>query len=114
MVKGGNVEASDLSQNALRLDSGPGDLVVDVFYDGHTFVELASNKIETRNTHGTGCTLASAIAARLAAGDDALQALRTARGYLDSALRASASVKIGHGRHGPFLHSPSMWSTGHC
>src|SRR5688572_20429257 len=52
---------------------------VDVLYDGRTFTELRADRVATRHTHGTGCTFSSAIAARLARGDDLLDAARGAK-----------------------------------
>jgi hydroxymethylpyrimidine/phosphomethylpyrimidine kinase len=78
----------------------PGD-AVDVFFDGSRMEELHAERIETANTHGTGCTYASAIASRLAHGDELLDAVRGAKAYLTEAIRRSYSV--GHG-HGPVDH----------
>ena len=78
----------------------PGD-AVDVFFDGSRMEELRAVRIETANTHGTGCTYASAIASRLANGDELLAAVRGAKAYLTEAIRRSYSV--GHG-HGPVDH----------
>jgi len=75
----------------------------DLFYDGKNFEELTEKRIETRNTHGTGCTFASAIAARLAQGDAVLEAVRAAKRYVSAIIAASASLGIGHG-HGPMNH----------
>ena len=75
----------------------------DLFYDGKNFEELSEKRIDTRNTHGTGCTFASAIAARLARGDEALDAVRAAKKYVSAILAASAGLSIGHG-HGPMNH----------
>ena len=61
--------------------------------------------MDTRNTHGTGCTYASAIAARLAAGLDTLDAIAAAKAYLDAALRASADLRVGTGTYGPINHA---------
>jgi hydroxymethylpyrimidine/phosphomethylpyrimidine kinase len=74
---------------------------VDVFYDGARLEELAAARIDTANTHGTGCTYASAIAARLALGHELLEAVRGAKDYLTEAIRRSYAV--GHG-HGPVDH----------
>jgi hydroxymethylpyrimidine/phosphomethylpyrimidine kinase len=76
---------------------------MDLFYDGKNFEELSEKRIDTRNTHGTGCTFASAIAARLARGDDVLDAVRAAKKYVSAILAASAGLSIGHG-HGPMSH----------
>ena len=58
---------------------------------------------ETRNNHGTGCTLSSALAARLALGPDLETAVEGALGYVTTLLRKSADHDLGHG-HGPLLH----------
>jgi len=70
---------------------------VDVFFDGERLEELAVPRIATRNTHGTGCTFSAAIAARLALGEELLEAVRGAKEYLTEAIRRSYSVGAGHG-----------------
>jgi hydroxymethylpyrimidine/phosphomethylpyrimidine kinase len=82
--------------------SGP---AVDLYYDGE-FVELRAERIVTPNTHGTGCTLASAIAAGLARGRSPLEAVREAKRYVTEALRAA--FPLGHG-HGPVHHFYQWW-----
>ena len=62
-----------------------------------------SPRIATGNTHGTGCTLSAAIAARLALGDDLDQAVELARDYLHAAIAAADQLQIGSG-HGPVHH----------
>jgi hydroxymethylpyrimidine/phosphomethylpyrimidine kinase len=89
VVKGGHLESSGFS--------------TDLFYDGKHFEELPAERLATRNTHGTGCTFASAIAARLALGDGTLEAVRAAKGYVSAIIAASAGLSIGHG-HGPMNH----------
>ena len=74
---------------------------VDVVFDGERLEELSAARIATSNTHGTGCTYAAAIAARLALGDTLLDAVRAAKAYLTEAIRRSYAV--GHG-HGPVDH----------
>ncbi|MEL6772521.1 MAG: bifunctional hydroxymethylpyrimidine kinase/phosphomethylpyrimidine kinase [Bacteroidota bacterium] len=74
---------------------------VDVLYDGTTFAFLRSPRIDTPNTHGTGCTYASAIAAGLARGFDLATAVGRAKAYLTEAIRQALS--LGHG-HGPVHH----------
>jgi hydroxymethylpyrimidine/phosphomethylpyrimidine kinase len=71
--------------------------VVDVVCMVRGSFELRGPRIETRHTHGTGCTLASAIAARLARGDAAEEAIRGARHYLDGAIRRAPGLGAGHG-----------------
>jgi hydroxymethylpyrimidine/phosphomethylpyrimidine kinase len=80
---------------------------IDVLYDGRTFTEVRAPRIMTKNTHGTGCTFASAIAAELAKGHSISEAVRIAKSYLTAALRAAESLNVGHG-HGPLNHSFGM------
>lgn len=82
----------------------PGDWVEDVLAlpDGSVH-RLASARIATRNGHGTGCTLSSAIAAHLALGLGLQQAVEAARGYILGAIAAGADVTTGRG-HGPLNH----------
>ncbi len=81
----------------------PGD-AVDVFFDGSRMEELRAERIDTANTHGTGCTFAAAIAARLALGHDLRDAVRGAKEYLTEAIRRSYSVGRGHGPVGHFIN----------
>lgn len=62
-------------------------------------------RIETRNTHGTGCTLSSAVAARAAVEQDISQAVEDAKLYLSAAIAGAERLSVGHG-HGPVLHFP--------
>ncbi len=78
----------------------------DVFYDGTNFVELPARRIETTSTHGTGCTLASAIAALLARGQSLEDAISGAKVYLTAAIERA--YPIGHG-HGPVHHFHRWW-----
>ena len=63
---------------------------------------------ETENTHGTGCTLSSAIAAGLAKGEDLARAVGSAKAYVTAAIRAADDLAIGHG-HGPVHHFHAFW-----
>lgn len=82
----------------------PGDQVVDqLLLPGQPSVRLASPRIASRNVHGTGCTLSSAIAAHLALGQPLTQAVRLARQYILAAISAGAAVRTGQG-HGPLNH----------
>lgn len=80
---------------------GTGDVLVDVLYDGKEFTEFPTPRLETRHTHGTGCTFASAIAAGLALGDPLPLAVSHAQAYVAGAIRHG--LAIGHG-HGPLDH----------
>ena len=70
---------------------------VDVAYLGGEFFELRRPRVDTRSTHGTGCTLSSAIAAHLALGATDLDAVERAREYLDGAIRHAPGIGRGHG-----------------
>jgi hydroxymethylpyrimidine/phosphomethylpyrimidine kinase len=74
----------------------------DVFYDGKAMTLLAGEVVDTKNTHGTGCTLSSAIAAYLARGLPLLDAVRQAKAYLTGALKHSLSIGRGSGPVGHF------------
>lgn len=76
---------------------------IDVLFDGKTFQEYRAPRLESGNTHGTGCTFASAIAAELAKGHSVPEAVGIAKDYLTRVLRASVDLHIGHG-HGPMNH----------
>ncbi len=75
--------------------------VVDLLFDGHAFHELRAPRVESRNTHGTGCTYASAVTAGLALGLDLPDAAMRAQAYVAGAIRHAPG--LGHGR-GPLEH----------
>jgi len=72
--------------------------VTDVFFDGSRMIELRAERIETRNTHGSGCVFSAAIAASLARGAEPAEAVREAKTFITQAI--ANSLEIGHG-HGP-------------
>ena len=72
------------------------------------FVILEAERIDSRNNHGTGCTLSSAIAANMARGSDIEEAVTKAKTFISNAIRAGAAYKIGHG-HGPVHHFFEFW-----
>ena len=78
----------------------------DLFYDGSRFREFTAPRIDTRNTHGTGCTFASAVAAGLARGMEVIDAVALAKEYVTEAIRRS--FPIGQG-HGPLNHFYKLW-----
>ena len=78
----------------------------DVLYDGSEFQEFTTDRIPSTNTHGTGCTFASAVAAGLAHGLDVPGAVGRAKEYVTAAIRAS--YPIGQG-HGPLHHFHAYW-----
>jgi len=77
---------------------------IDLLYDGSNFTEFHAHRINTKNTHGTGCTFASALAAELAKGNDIKSAVHTAKAYLTAAIQKADGLRIGKG-HGPTNHS---------
>jgi hydroxymethylpyrimidine/phosphomethylpyrimidine kinase len=72
------------------------------------FVRLESDRIDSRNNHGTGCTLSSAIAANMARGSDIEEAVNKAKSFIQNAIQAGAAYDIGHG-HGPVHHFFDFW-----
>jgi hydroxymethylpyrimidine/phosphomethylpyrimidine kinase len=93
LIKGGHAEGSES---------------VDILLDGSGPMRLASRRIATPNTHGTGCTLSSGIAAGLAKGLSLRDAVGAAKGYVGAAIAASQKLRIGHG-HGPVHHFYAFW-----
>jgi hydroxymethylpyrimidine/phosphomethylpyrimidine kinase len=75
----------------------PGDHLVDLLFDGDHFTEFPTTRIATRNTHGTGCTFASAIAAYLALGHSLHDATAKAQAYVLGAIRHGLAIGKGHG-----------------
>jgi hydroxymethylpyrimidine/phosphomethylpyrimidine kinase len=81
---------------------------IDVLDDGAEPLTLAAPRIATANTHGTGCTLSSAIAALLARGLGLRDAVQGAKAYLTGAIQAADRLSVGHG-HGPVHHVHALW-----
>ncbi len=78
----------------------------DLVFDGRDFVELDGVRIDTRNTHGTGCTFSAAIAAGLAQGREPMESIADAKQYVTEALRGSYSIGDGHSPVNHFVHLP--------
>lgn len=81
----------------------PGNETIDLLHDGDVMIELPGHRIETRNTHGTGCTLSAALAALLPRAADTPEAARRAKEYLVGAISHAGALDVGHG-HGPVHH----------
>jgi hydroxymethylpyrimidine/phosphomethylpyrimidine kinase len=81
-----------------------GPEATDVYCDGGSMETLTAARLDTKNTHGTGCTLSSAIAALLPH-HDRLEAIRWAKGYVTAAIGAADRLDVGGG-HGPLNHDP--------
>ena len=93
VVKGGHLDGPDS---------------VDIFVYSGGYGRLSSPRVPTRNTHGTGCTLSSAIAATLASGSDVVEAIVQAKDYLTDALFAADRLRVGNGA-GPVHHFHALW-----
>jgi hydroxymethylpyrimidine/phosphomethylpyrimidine kinase len=85
-----------------------GDESADLLVDAAGVQRFAAPRLATRNTHGTGCTLSSAIAAGLAKGLALRHAVAAAKAYVSAALAASEQLRIGSG-HGPVHHFHGWW-----
>jgi hydroxymethylpyrimidine/phosphomethylpyrimidine kinase len=116
LVKGGHL-AGDASPDLLiaprhATSSGPSrganGRVNGGAMDGGDVIEIAAPRIATSNTHGTGCTLSSAIAAHLGRGQALPEAVRAAKDYLNQALRLSDRLSVGQGT-GPVHHFHGWW-----
>lgn len=82
---------------------GEGAESIDYLVDAAKTIALAAPRVATKNTHGTGCSLSSAIAAGLARGEDLEQAVRSAKAWISAAIAAADRFSVGHG-HGPVHH----------
>jgi hydroxymethylpyrimidine/phosphomethylpyrimidine kinase len=97
LIKGGHGEGDDSV-----------DLLIGQNQEFGEVVRLAAKRIVTKNTHGTGCTLSSAIAAGLAKGLDLVEAVRQAKTYVTAAIAGADRLHVGHGR-GPLHHFHAQW-----
>ena len=105
LLKGGHRPRTQKTILGPKTDSP----VVDLFYDGKDIRHIEGPFIDTPHTHGTGCTLSSAVAAGLAKGLEPFPAALRAREYLTGALRNA--FPVGRGK-GPVHHFHTWWSTG--
>ena len=96
VVKGGHLEH-------------PLETALDLLYDGRGFHELVAPRIKTKNTHGTGCTYASALAYALAVGKGVYEAAHFAKCYVTEAIRNALSCGMGQG---PLDHLSPLWDGG--
>ncbi|ASZ69095.1 pyridoxine/pyridoxal/pyridoxamine kinase [Bacillus cereus] len=80
------------------------ETAIDVLYDGETFELLESEKIDTTNTHGAGCTYSAAITAELAKGKPVKEAVKTAKEFITAAIRYSFKINeyVGPTHHGAY------------
>jgi hydroxymethylpyrimidine/phosphomethylpyrimidine kinase len=112
-------EAAMRAQGERLLKLGPGAVLIkgghaageesaDLLVDAAGMQRFTSRRVATRNTHGTGCTLSSAIAAGLAKGLSLQEAVGAAKAYVSAAISASELLRIGRG-HGPVHHFYPWW-----
>ncbi len=95
LLKGGHLPESECAGQ-----------VMDLLHDGDRMIELVRPRVQTKNTHGTGCTLSAALAACLPQCADAPTAAGRARDYLSAALARADELAVGRG-HGPVFHFPA-------
>jgi hydroxymethylpyrimidine/phosphomethylpyrimidine kinase len=99
-----------LGANAVLMKGGhaSGPESADLLVTATSFIRLPGERIATRNTHGTGCTLSAAIAAGLARGLDLTDAVRDAKVYTTGAIAAADRLSVGTGS-GPLHHFYRWW-----
>ncbi len=105
-LSGAESGAKSAAESRAKSGAEPGAMVLtDYFYDAERgeLIELPSQAVRTVNTHGTGCTMSSALAAHLAKGCSLQDAARGAKAYIAGAIADGAAYEIGHG-HGPVNH----------
>ncbi|MBB5639459.1 bifunctional hydroxymethylpyrimidine kinase/phosphomethylpyrimidine kinase [Cryobacterium roopkundense] len=101
LVKGGHL-AGDASPDALVDASGS-------LSGGRTVIEMSVDRVPTRNTHGTGCSLSSAIATQQVLLGDWEQALTVCKAWLTASLRHADELEVGRG-NGPINHFATLWA----
>ena len=101
----------DLGARAVLMKGGHADgaTCIDVLAKSTARQEYAAPRIDTRNTHGTGCSFSSAIAACLAQGLTIDDAVARAHSWLHQAIVQADTLAIGHG-HGPVHHFHALWT----
>ncbi|MCA1458392.1 bifunctional hydroxymethylpyrimidine kinase/phosphomethylpyrimidine kinase, partial [Bradyrhizobium sp. BRP22] len=82
---------------------GQGSESIDYLVDAGSTIVLSAPRINTANTHGTGCSLSSAIAAGLAKSEDMASAVRNAKSWISAAIESADRFAVGQG-HGPVHH----------
>ncbi|WP_375102733.1 bifunctional hydroxymethylpyrimidine kinase/phosphomethylpyrimidine kinase [Paenibacillus sp. RS8] len=78
--------------------------VVDLLYDGHEFIFMESERIQTRHTHGTGCTYSAAVTAELAKGKSVSEAINIAKVFIQAAIEDELGIGAGHGPTNHFAY----------
>ncbi|MDE5894738.1 MAG: hydroxymethylpyrimidine/phosphomethylpyrimidine kinase, partial [Muribaculum intestinale] len=108
----------EMGAKSILIKGGDSDTLLDIVTDWlytpqKGIMKLLVPRVRSVNTHGTGCTLSSAIASYMAIGHDIADAVTKAKEYISGAIKAGADVAIGHG-HGPVNHlfAPSAMLVG--
>lgn len=101
---------ADDEQRWVLLKGGhlPGNETTDLLHDGDVMIELPGQRVDSKNTHGTGCTLSAAIATLLGRGLHAPDAAKAAKLYLVQAIEQACQLSVGQG-HGPVHHFHKTW-----
>lgn len=111
-TQGNALLASGTTAVLMKGGHGNADICTDIlFHVEHSPLRLTAPRLDTVNTHGTGCTLSSAIAAGLGRGLDMADAVTDAHAYLQGAIKAADNLNIGSG-HGPVHHFYELWDNG--
>ncbi|MQB00440.1 MAG: bifunctional hydroxymethylpyrimidine kinase/phosphomethylpyrimidine kinase [Actinobacteria bacterium] len=102
-MKDAATEIRDLGPRTVLVKGGHlhEERAVDVFFDGTTHHEIAAPRFDTEDTHGTGCVLSAAIAARLAHGDRLIDAVQTAKEFVTGAIERGLKIGSGYGPVNP-------------
>jgi hydroxymethylpyrimidine/phosphomethylpyrimidine kinase len=94
-------------------DPDSSGIVVDLVYDGQGFFYMENKRIETRHTHGTGCTYSAAVTAELARGAGVQEATRTAKAFIQAAIEDGLGIGGGHGPTNHFAYQNRMRGKNH-
>jgi hydroxymethylpyrimidine/phosphomethylpyrimidine kinase len=101
--QGRRLLALDCRAVLIKGGHGEGAESIDYLVTSESTIALTAPRVATRNTHGTGCSLSSAVAAGLARGETLEQAVRNAKAWISAAIAAADRFSVGHG-HGPIHH----------
>jgi hydroxymethylpyrimidine/phosphomethylpyrimidine kinase len=104
------LKLKEAGANAVLIKGGhaEGPTATDILFDGTEPLSFEASRADTRNTHGTGCTLSAAIAAELAKGAPLQEAVESAKAYVTQAIFAADALDTGKGR-GPLQHFHAWW-----
>jgi len=102
------LHAAGASAVLVKGGHGRSETLTDVLFDGARFTEYAAQRVRTRNTHGTGCTFSSAIAALMPQHETLASAVGEAHAYVAGTIRAADTLAVGRG-HGPLNHFFASW-----